>query len=99
MQPETIEGKIIRDADKLDFVSPERWEECVRAKKEGKLKDLSFLKPYFDLLPKVRNEFLQLPVSKKIYQRIVGRFLSYMRICDDREIKKYTKAINLYNLR
>jgi HD superfamily phosphodiesterase len=49
MTPVTFEGNILRDADKLDFISPERWKSCLQS---NQLKHLIAIK---ELLHQLRN--------------------------------------------
>lgn len=60
-EPETIEGIIVRDADKIDFVGGNRWIECIQ-------NNCRFNKT-LELLPKAKNDLLRLDVSKKIFER------------------------------
>lgn len=80
MQPQTIEGEIIRDADKLDFISISRWKLCLESNNLKILQDLS------NLLPRLRNEFLHLKISKNIYDVQIIKF------------KEFIKKINKPNL-
>jgi HD superfamily phosphodiesterase len=60
MKPKTLEGDIIRDADKLDFISIERWQSCLNSKQPEHLRDMKVL---LNQLP----QLLKLDGSKKIY--------------------------------
>ncbi len=62
MKPSTIEGNIIRDADKLDFISIERWQSCLNHKQ---LKHLEDIKELLEQLPKL----LSLKVSRMVYKK------------------------------
>lgn len=68
--PETLEGMVVRDADKIDFVGIERWKQCIEEKHNCN----SILK----LLPKLRSELLQLECSKKIYDTEVAKLVEYL---------------------
>jgi len=72
MQPDTLEGEIIRDADKLDFLSPKRWRCCLGAR------DPSHLGVIVDVLPKLRDEVLHLSSSRKIYDEIYPEFIQFV---------------------
>lgn len=61
MTPETIEGLIIKDADKLAWLGKERWTSCLNAKQE--LNDIIIL------LPQLRDNILHFEESKRIYDR------------------------------
>lgn len=68
--PETLEGTIIRDADKIDFVGISRWKNCI----ENKCKFTKIL----DLLPTLRKDILVLESSKEIYDREEGLLIRYL---------------------
>lgn len=61
MKPETIEGLILKDADKLAFLGEGRWKACLKNRQE--------LKALVSLLPRLRNEILYFEESRKIYDR------------------------------
>lgn len=63
MTPTTLEGVILRDADKLAFLGKERWEKCVA--KEQRLDSI------VELLPTLRNDLLKLDVSRQIYDEAI----------------------------
>lgn len=67
MNPQTLEGKIIRDADKLDFISIERWQACIE---HGQFKHLRDMKTLLDQLP----DLLKLDVSVEIYLKKIIMF-------------------------
>lgn len=69
-EPETLEGIIIRDADKIDFVGIDRWKECI----ETNCKFNKILK----LLPSTRKELLKLECSKEIFDREIGKLVVYL---------------------
>lgn len=69
-KPETLEGVIIRDADKIDFVGVNRWQECIEA-------NCKFDK-ILELLPIVRESSLQLDISKKIYDREIAKLIVFL---------------------
>lgn len=68
--PDTLEGKIIRDADKIDFIGINRWKNCINS-------NCKFNK-ILDLLPTLRNDILELDVSRKIYDREVAYLIKYL---------------------
>lgn len=70
MNPVTIEGKLLRDADKLDFISPERWDACLKVQQFKHLKDIR------DLLPSLRD-ILHFEESKQLYDKRVKKFLAH----------------------
>ncbi len=61
MVPETVEGLIIQDADKLAWIGMGRWNECVQNQQR--------LDSIMKLLPNLRNEILHFDESRKIYDR------------------------------
>ncbi|MGW8184548.1 MAG: HD domain-containing protein [Candidatus Moraniibacteriota bacterium] len=70
MQPETIEGNIIRDADKLDCLSSSRW-------KKSKKGDGKYMNSLIPLLPNLKS-MLYFEISKKIYDQKAESF--YLKI-------------------
>ncbi len=68
--PETLEGKIIRDADKIDFVGIGRWKECI----ETNCRFSKILK----LLPTMRKELLKLDCSREIFDREIANLIVYL---------------------
>ena len=68
--PETLEGIVIRDADKIDFVGISRWKNCIE--NNCKFGDI------LDLLPTMRKELLKLECSKEIFDREIGILIRYL---------------------
>lgn len=68
--PETLEGIIIRDADKIDFVGIDRWKKAVEMKKRFTM--------IIENMPILRNDILQLEISKKIYDREIVQLVKYL---------------------
>jgi HD superfamily phosphodiesterase len=68
--PETIEGKVIRDADKIDFVGITRWKNCIE-------NNCRFSK-ILDMLPTLRKDIFDLEISKEIYDREIGLLVRYL---------------------
>lgn len=69
-EPETIEGIIIRDADKIDFVGINRWKQAIDSNcKFGKV---------LQLLPTLRGDLLKLDISKKIFDREIANLVVFM---------------------
>lgn len=73
MRPDTVEGKIVRDADKLDFLSVGR---AVRSLGDP---DRAYLRSIVPLLPGLRG-MLSLEVSRKLFDRRIGRFRLLVRL-------------------
>ncbi len=63
MNPKTIEGLILKDADKLAWLGIGRWESCLSNKQR--------LDEIMNLLPKLRNEILYFEESKEIYDELI----------------------------
>lgn len=61
MHPDSLEGLLIKDADKLAWLGIERWSEC--------LKNKCWLDDIVSLLPKLRNDILYFEESRKIFDR------------------------------
>ena len=69
-QPETVEGKIIKDADKIDFVGISRWKNCIE-------NNCRFYK-ILDLLPTLRKDIFEFEISKEIFDREIGILVRYL---------------------
>lgn len=81
MQPISLEGEIVRDADKLDFISVNRW-------KAG-LADLNYdmLGGIAVKIPQLRDEILHLSISKSIFDERYSTFIDFIKkleLTDDR---------------
>lgn len=76
MKPKTLEGHILKDADKLDFISIPRWKKCVKGNR------LEHMFPIIELLPKLRR-ILKLEVSKKIFDTKIQKFIAYIKTDED----------------
>lgn len=72
MKPKTLEGDILRDADKLDFISVDRWKKCIKENHTEHLISIA------ELIPKLR-EILTLDASKEIYDLRMGDFIDYTK--------------------
>ncbi len=92
MQPQTIEGEIIRDSDKLDFISVTRWESCLKNNNLKSLQDLS------NLLPRLRNEFLHLEISRYIYDDQIIKFKEFVEKNNNPLFFEIKNQILAYNL-
>jgi HD superfamily phosphohydrolase YqeK len=80
MKPKTLEGEIIYDADKLDFISINRF------KSRLKNQDFLALKSMANLLPFLRNNFLHLNISKEIYDKQILGFIKYVKSVRNKKI-------------
>lgn len=67
MIPTTIEGLIVKDADKLGWLGENRWNNC--------LSNNQRLNSIIDKLSELRNKYLFFEESKKIYDRDIVRLL------------------------
>ena len=66
--PETLEGILVRDADKLDDLGIARWKECIEKNKRPPR-----------VIVGLRNELLQLDYSKELYDIKAEKWLKYIR--------------------
>ena len=69
-KPETIEGLVVKDADKVSNVGLHRWERVI----ETKTKWVTM----FDVLPKVRKELLHFEISKELYDKKVLELVEFL---------------------
>ena len=72
--PLTVEGKIVRDADKLDIISVARWENSVKA---GKLADFARERKKSMENLKRYPDALSYNYSKKLYRSRFSKFWAY----------------------
>lgn len=68
--PRSDEGKIIRDADMLDFINLERWQKGVNAKQH------EHLLPVIPMLKELPDGF-SFDISKKLYSERLPKFWEY----------------------
>ncbi len=89
MNPTCLEGDIIRDSDKLQYLSVKRWKKC------AKYREYEHIKKIIPLLPKLR-EILNLNVSKKIYDKKIYDFLFFIDSvkCLDDEFLSMINEVN-----
>ena len=87
--PRTIEGRILKDADKLDLVSVERWMQVLDSKNRGIIIDLSEMRNMVKIIPKMRNGILQLEKSKEIFDQMITPLLDYLSSSRDSELRRY----------
>lgn len=83
--PQTVEACLLRDADKLAWLSPKRWDRYLAMKKHPSsiLKRLEFL----------RNDILHFDQSKVIYDRMVIQVLAIVM----QRIKKSNREQSMLN--
>ena len=70
MHPRTIEGLLVKDADKLAWLGLGRWNDCLNNHQK--------LDSIINLLPKLRNEILYFNESKEIYDRDIIRLIKLL---------------------
>lgn len=70
MQPTTIEGLIVKDADKLAWLGIGRWKSC--------LNNNQSLNEIIKLLPRLRDEILYFKESKNIYDREIIKLVELL---------------------
>ena len=70
MKPETTEGLIVKDADKLAWIGIGRWESCIQNNQR--------LDTIVELLPKLRNEILYFDESKRIYDEDIIKLIKLL---------------------
>ena len=85
--PKCIEGHIVRDADKLDFLDVKRWEKRIINKKYDELEYVA------DVLIKLRKKHLRLPISKKIFDKNLPNFLDFIDSIEDKKFNPIKKRI------
>ncbi len=92
MHPQTLEGEIIRDADKLDFFSPSRWKFWVADNELNVLEDLT------DLLPTFRNDCLHLEISKTLFDQVLINLTDYIQSVSTPGFSKIKNKLVTYSL-
>lgn len=70
MSPKSIEGKILKDADKLSFLGKNRWASCIKS--NYKLNEI------IRLLPNLKNKILSLDESKKLYDEAIIELVKFL---------------------
>ena len=70
MIPETNEGFVVKDADKIAFIGPGRWNECLTHHQS--------LDSIIDNLHLVRNEYLHFNESKELFDREIVKLFTYI---------------------
>ena len=68
MMPTTLEGHVLKDADKISLIGVERWKNCVNHRIDSTIKLLSVL----------RNDLLYFDISKKIYDEKVVDLVQFL---------------------
>lgn len=70
MKPQTAEGIVLKDADKLAWLGVGRWIDCLNNNQN--------LDSIISLLPKLRDEILYFNESKKIYDRDIIKLIKLL---------------------
>ena len=70
MMPQNIEGKIVKDADKVAFLGLGRWKSCLE--NNFRLDDI------LEFLPRLRDEILIFDVSRKLYDEQIASLVKFL---------------------
>lgn len=70
MKPQTIEGLVVKDADKIAWLGAGRWNSCIKNKQR--------LDGLLELLPNLRNEILHFEYTKKLYDEEIVKVLKIL---------------------
>ena len=78
--PPTIEGKIIRDADKIAYIGKNRWKRCIEENPEALDEIIEIY------LPILREEILNLEYSRELFDRDMNTYVKqYIEIWKNRK--------------
>jgi hypothetical protein len=86
-KPKTLEGNIVRDADKLDFLDGERWRKRLEGKKYDELEYVT------GIFLNLREKGLELDASKRIFDKRLPAFLDFIEKVDDKIFDPLKKQI------
>jgi HD superfamily phosphodiesterase len=90
--PKTIDGKILSDANSLDFISVDRWQQCLDFKERGIIVDLRDRRR---MIPRMRNRVLMLEKARQIFDQLLPKFLDFLSKSTDPEINScFNNLIN-----
>lgn len=78
MKPETLEGNIVRDADKLDYLGVHKWVDPVKSKIRNEILCLGDRHKLIKRIPVLKDEILALDASKKTYDEMLPGFMHGM---------------------
>lgn len=90
MDPETLEGQILRDADKIDWVTVSRWQTWIDAGDFKRLRRMS------SSLAWIRNEVLHLEPSRQIFDRELSGLRTWIRGIDDPALEEPRRSVLEY---
>lgn len=85
--PSTLEGKILKDADKLDFLTPSRWKMCIDEKLDW------VIEIAIDKIPIIRNHILNLNESKLIFDVLLPKLKDFAKKEDSTYFEKYKEQV------
>ena len=78
--PSTIEGKIVRDADKIAYIGKNRWKRCIEEEPEALDEIIEIY------LPILREEILRLEYSKELFDRDMNLYVKeYIEVIKDKK--------------
>jgi HD superfamily phosphodiesterase len=87
VKPDFLEAKILKDADKLDFLTPVRWQESIKYKLDWAF-EVGIKK-----IPLIRNHVLSLDISKKIFDRLFKEIIEYVKGVNNSYFEKYKNQV------
>lgn len=90
--PKTLEGEIVLDTDKLDWIGVERWKACINRGDWKPLKEIS------GELKNLKDAYLTLEASRKIYEEKLPEFVSFVSSVKAREFRPVKQKV-LYGLK
>lgn len=87
VRPNFLEAKILKDADKLDFLTPVRWQEAIDNKLDWAIE------AGINRIPVIRNHILNLDIAKKIFDRLFKEIVEYVSMINDPYFEKYKERV------
>lgn len=70
MTPKTVEGLVVKDADKIAWLGSGRWKSCINKRQR--------IDSIVELLPKLRNEILHFDYSRRLYDEEIINILKIL---------------------
>lgn len=83
----SVEGIILKDADKIDYLTPLRWQPVIDHKIEW------IIKVGIKMIPVIRDQVLILPESKKLFDQILIEMRKYFRSKKKSQLGKHWKEL------